>query len=295
MNELKLPLTMDFETYNEILLDFCEAFPQEVNKFNGFKFINRLEAEGESILISAKVSNCTLAYSIIENQSEFNTNGNGLIKITGNAGQEVSNIIIQNFKVEKGSKRPTLIYGYGINNFTIKDSMFLGSNDSDLYTDAVKLGSSGNYGVKGTITITGNTFKDYGQYLIWIQKCDTAVINVSSNLFINNGQKSDTHGALRIASASSTFTEVSITMENNIINNSYMLFRVDNVAAFTASKFKAELHNNSILNSKANVHIKNESAGTINATNNYYDVTPTKEKFIGVSTWDPYLKEDPNK
>ena len=29
--------TMDFETYNEILLDFCNTFPEEVNKFNQFK------------------------------------------------------------------------------------------------------------------------------------------------------------------------------------------------------------------------------------------------------------------
>lgn len=29
--------TMDFETYNELLLDFCNTFPEEVNKFNSFK------------------------------------------------------------------------------------------------------------------------------------------------------------------------------------------------------------------------------------------------------------------
>lgn len=29
--------TMDFETYDELLLDFVETFPTEVNKFHGFK------------------------------------------------------------------------------------------------------------------------------------------------------------------------------------------------------------------------------------------------------------------
>ena len=29
--------TMDFETYNELLLDFCNTFVEEVNKFNAFK------------------------------------------------------------------------------------------------------------------------------------------------------------------------------------------------------------------------------------------------------------------
>ena len=29
--------TMDFETYDELLIDFIETFPVEVNKFNNFK------------------------------------------------------------------------------------------------------------------------------------------------------------------------------------------------------------------------------------------------------------------
>ena len=29
--------TMDFETYNEILLEFCDSFPTEVNKFIQYK------------------------------------------------------------------------------------------------------------------------------------------------------------------------------------------------------------------------------------------------------------------
>lgn len=29
--------TMDFETYDELLIDFCDTFPEEVKKFNEFK------------------------------------------------------------------------------------------------------------------------------------------------------------------------------------------------------------------------------------------------------------------
>ena len=29
--------TVDFDTYNELLLDFANSFPKEVNKFNAFK------------------------------------------------------------------------------------------------------------------------------------------------------------------------------------------------------------------------------------------------------------------
>ena len=48
--------TMDFETYNEILLEFCESFPVEVNKFNGFKLAG--DMVNYEIVVHALKSNC---------------------------------------------------------------------------------------------------------------------------------------------------------------------------------------------------------------------------------------------
>lgn len=48
--------TMDFETYNEILLEFCETFPQEVNKFNAFKVQG--DMVNYEIIVHALKSNC---------------------------------------------------------------------------------------------------------------------------------------------------------------------------------------------------------------------------------------------
>lgn len=48
--------TMDFETYNEILLDFCETFPEEVNKFNEFKAAG--DMVNYEIIVHALKSNC---------------------------------------------------------------------------------------------------------------------------------------------------------------------------------------------------------------------------------------------
>ncbi len=48
--------TMDFETYNEILLDFCNTFPQDVNKFNEFKA--RGDMVNYEIIVHALKSNC---------------------------------------------------------------------------------------------------------------------------------------------------------------------------------------------------------------------------------------------
>ena len=48
--------TMDFETYDEILLDFCETFPQEVNKFNAYKIQG--DMVNYEIIVHALKSNC---------------------------------------------------------------------------------------------------------------------------------------------------------------------------------------------------------------------------------------------
>lgn len=54
--------TMDFETYNEILLEFCDAFPEEVNKFNKFKQEN--DMVNYEIIVHALKSNCrTLGFT----------------------------------------------------------------------------------------------------------------------------------------------------------------------------------------------------------------------------------------
>ena len=55
--------TMDFETYNEILLEFCNTFPEEVNKFNKFKQEN--DMVNYEIVVHALKSNCrTLGFTI---------------------------------------------------------------------------------------------------------------------------------------------------------------------------------------------------------------------------------------
>lgn len=50
--------TMDFETYNEILLDFCDSFKEDVNKFDGFK--NAGDMVNYEIIVHALKSNCRM-------------------------------------------------------------------------------------------------------------------------------------------------------------------------------------------------------------------------------------------
>ena len=54
--------TMDFDTYNELLLDFANSFPEEVNKFNAFKEAG--DMVNYEIIVHALKSNCrTLGFS----------------------------------------------------------------------------------------------------------------------------------------------------------------------------------------------------------------------------------------
>lgn len=48
--------TMDFETYDELLIDFCDSFVTEVNKFNDFKIKGDLV--NYEIIVHALKSNC---------------------------------------------------------------------------------------------------------------------------------------------------------------------------------------------------------------------------------------------
>ena len=54
--------TMDFETYDELLIDFCDTFVEEVNKFNTFKLAG--DMFNYEIIVHALKSNCrTLGFS----------------------------------------------------------------------------------------------------------------------------------------------------------------------------------------------------------------------------------------
>lgn len=54
--------TMDFETYDELLLDFCNTFPVDVNKFNEFKAAG--DMVNYEIIVHALKSNCrTLGFT----------------------------------------------------------------------------------------------------------------------------------------------------------------------------------------------------------------------------------------
>lgn len=56
--EIGIQNTSDVETYNEILLDFCNSFPQEMQKVNAYGQNN--DINNYTILVHALKSNCRM-------------------------------------------------------------------------------------------------------------------------------------------------------------------------------------------------------------------------------------------
>lgn len=56
--EIGIQNTSDVETYNEILLDFCNSFPQEMQKVNAYRQNN--DINNYTILVHALKSNCRM-------------------------------------------------------------------------------------------------------------------------------------------------------------------------------------------------------------------------------------------
>lgn len=56
MVDVGIENTLDFETYNELLLEFCDNLVEEVNKFNSFKL--SMDMVNYEIIVHALKSNC---------------------------------------------------------------------------------------------------------------------------------------------------------------------------------------------------------------------------------------------
>ncbi|MBQ8218963.1 MAG: hypothetical protein IJZ79_04350 [Bacilli bacterium] len=86
--------TMDFETYNEILLEFCDSFPVEVNKFNEFKI--KGDMVNYEIIVHALKSNCrTLGFTDMGEmfyQHELASKQNNLVWVNENYNNLVTEV-----------------------------------------------------------------------------------------------------------------------------------------------------------------------------------------------------------
>ena len=170
-----------------------------------------------------------------------------------------------------------------VNGLTIKDCSFIAKPNT--YNDAIKFGNYGTKGVYGEVTIYGNYFEGFQQYLLWFGGYGVGTFNIENNTFKNNGVTPGSHCAARFAAYVGPADGVSaINMIGNTIDNSYMIIRIDAVSGRTATTQPVKVNNNKLLNCKADYYVKNSNAYNIDALNNTYDVTPTDSKFLN-ATW----------
>ena len=208
------------------------------------------------------------------------------------AGVEYKNITLLQVRMsDREDGRPMAAYFDQVNGITIKDSEFIGKRSN--YNDAVKFGNaSDEFGVKGEVQIVGNHFENFAQYVLWFLDYQEGNYVVENNSFVNNGQTSSSHCAIRFASYSGADDGVSsIQFNYNTVDNSYMLVRIDATASRNATTQPVKANYNKLFNCGATYYVKNANAYNIDATNNYYDKAPTADLFLN-TTWEPYYTDE---
>lgn len=200
-------------------------------------------------------------------------------------------IELTNLKYEKSTGRPMIFYGMQIINLTIKGCSFVGNGAN--YNDGIKIDSTASFGVKGNVSIINNHFENYSQYTIWVRSYSEGTYEIKNNTFKNCGQTAGSHAAATFVKYSGASTGTAkIEFQYNKVDNSYMLFRLDQTADMSETTHDVHINYNKLLNSLATYYIKNAYSFNIEGANNYYDQTPVASKFMGVDGWDTYYENE---
>lgn len=210
---------------------------------------------------------------------------------TDDANAIFEDIELTNLKYEKSTGRPMIFYGMQIINLTIKGCSFVGNGAN--YNDGIKIDSTASFGVKGNVSIINNHFENYSQYTIWVRSYSEGTYEIKNNTFKNCGQTAGSHAAATFVKYSGASTGTAkIEFQYNKVDNSYMLFRLDQTADMSETTHDVHINYNKLLNSLATYYIKNAYSFNIDGANNYYDQTPVASKFMGVDGWDTYYENE---
>ncbi|MBR2891582.1 MAG: InlB B-repeat-containing protein [Bacilli bacterium] len=215
---------------------------------------------------------------------------------TVEAGVYFENVELINLRYEGASGRPMAFYGAQIVNLKVVSCHF--SSNGGTYNDAVKIDSSDNetgnkaeFGIKGNVLFQGNLFENYTQYVIWAISYAEGSYKIVNNTFKNCGQTPASHCAARFASyVGEENGLVNIDFSYNTVDNAFSLIRFDKSENRTATNQIVTVHYNKLLNCIATYFVNNANGYNIDATNNWYDETPTADKFLN-ATWSPYIEK----
>ena len=252
-----------------------------------------LTGKGRIATVSTQsIEDLTIKYVVVRS-STLNVGNNSLsapFYLVSGEGYEVINATIANCRIENdpsvSNDRPMIAILSNVNGITIKDNEFNGRRTQ--YNDGIKVLRASDealdkssFGIKGDVTITGNTFSNYQQYVIWFREYGAGNYVIENNVFNNIGATDGSHAAVNFITSHVGTGELNISVKYNVITEGFMLLRVD--GAVSNGSIEA---NYNVLQPVAGAtkYVKDLSGLTSNYDNNYWGVAaPASKVFDGIS------------
>lgn len=260
----------------------------------------KLTGKGRIVGHENGLANLTVT-NVLISECSLNTASNNaanapLCFLTVVKGAEYTNLVFTNIlNIDTTEARGMIFYGGQINGLVIKDSKFVGKRSN--YNDGIKIQSPTNtdgvtgleYGIKGNVEIVGNHIENYAQYPIWFRHYLEGNYSIQNNTFVNNGQIAASHAAVSFITFAGTGA-VKIDVLYNTVKASYMILRLDASAKLTDCV--VHVNYNKLLECSATHYVKNaNSSFSVDATNNWYEKTPTATVFSN-ATYSPYYEDE---
>ena len=134
---------------------------------------------------SLSLSNITLKNIVVSNSTLNPTSADSVtapFHFAATGTNSISNIVVDSCRMDKVSGRPMILYLTQVNGLKVTNSEFYGGGFTN-YNDGIKVDNTANYGIKGEVLISGNVFKNYGQYVIWFRSYMEGKYTIENNIF----------------------------------------------------------------------------------------------------------------
>ena len=226
---------------------------------NGIQLIENAKFSFDNL--QKTVDNIQFLYCKVTN-SKVNTNNNrdtAPFNLVSNGKNIIKNVTIDNCYIEKiSTDRPMALYVVDVDGLTVTNSHFYGGSNKSAFNDAIKVDNEENanaeFGIRGTVIIENNVFKQYYQYCIWFRQYSDGYYMIKNNTFENIGQIQDSHSAVTFIDCING-NDISINVLKNKIINGYMLFRIDSIDN-NLLNIECNINENTLQNCKSTYYIK---------------------------------------
>ena len=255
-----------------------------------------LTGKGRIATVSTQsIEDLTIKYVVVRSATHNvgNYSLNAPFYLVSGEGYEVINATIANCRIENdpsvSNDRPMIAILSNVNGITIKDNEFNGRRTQ--YNDGIKVLRASDealdkssFGIKGDVTITGNTFSNYQQYTIWLREYGAGNYVIENNVFNNIGVTDGSHAAVNFITSHVGTGELNISVKYNVINGGLMLLRVDGAVSNGSIEANYNVLQGTNPETTPTKYVKDLSGLTSNYDNNYWGVAaPASTAFNGIT------------